>query len=98
MFRDRFWWTLALTIPVVLLSEDVQEWFGYTVPAFPGSALLPAILGSIVFIYGGLVFIRGSARELADRQPGMMTLISLAIIVAFATSWAGTLGLFEVEI
>ena len=45
MFRDRFWWTLALTIPVVLLSEDVQEWFGYTVPAFPGSALLPAILG-----------------------------------------------------
>jgi Cu2+-exporting ATPase len=98
MFRDRFWLSLALTIPVVLLSADVQEWFGYTVPAFPGSEYLPAILGTIVFFYGGLVFIRGAQGELRDRQPGMMTLISLAIIVAFVTSWAGTLGLFEVEI
>ena len=51
-----------------------------------------------MFLYGGLVFIRGAQGELADRQPGMMTLISLAIIVAFGTSWAGTLGLFDVEI
>jgi Cu2+-exporting ATPase len=98
MFRDKFWLSLALTIPVVLLSPDVQEWFSYTVPAFPGSQYLPAILGTIVFFYGGLVFIRGAVDELRDRQPGMMTLISLAIIVAFVTSWAGTLGLFEVEI
>ena len=98
MFRDRFWLSLALTIPVVVLSSDVQQWFGYGLPTFPGSVLLPAILGTIVFGYGGLVFIRGARGELADRQPGMMTLISLAIIVAFVTSWAGTLGLFEVEI
>jgi P-type Cu2+ transporter len=98
MFRDRFWLSLALTLPVVLLSTDVQEWFGYTVPTFPGSGYLPAILGTIVFLYGGLVFIRGAQGELRDRQPGMMTLISLAIIVALVTSWAGTLGLFEVEI
>jgi len=98
MFRDRFWLSLALTIPVVLLSTDVQEWFSYQIPTFPGSAYLPAILGTIVFFYGGLVFIRGAVGELRDRQPGMMTLISLAIIVAFVTSWAGTLGLFEVEI
>jgi Cu2+-exporting ATPase len=98
MFRDKFWLSLALTIPVVLLSEDIQTWFGYTVPAFPGSAYLPAILGTIVFLYGGLVFLRGARGELADRQPGMMTLISLAIVVAFVTSWAGTLELFEVEI
>jgi P-type Cu2+ transporter len=98
MFRDKFWLSLAMTIPVVLLSPDIQEWFGYTVPAFPGSAYLPAILGTIVFLYGGLVFLRGAQGELRDRQPGMMTLISLAIIVAFVTSWAGTLGLFEVEI
>ena len=98
MFRDKFWLSLALTIPVVLLSPDVQEWFGYTAPAFPGSEYVPAILGTIVFLYGGLVFIRGAVGELRDRQPGMMTLISLAIIVAFVTSWAGTLGLFEVEI
>ncbi|RIL07222.1 MAG: heavy metal translocating P-type ATPase [Proteobacteria bacterium] len=98
MFRDKFWLTLLLTIPVVLLSHDVQMWLGYRTPGFPGSRYLPAILGSVVFFYGGLVFIRGGRRELADRQPGMMTLISLAIVVAFVTSWAGTLGLFQVEI
>jgi Cu2+-exporting ATPase len=98
MFRDKFWLTLALTIPVVLLSSDIQEWFGYTLPAFPGERYAAAILGTIVFLYGGLVFIRGAQGELADRKPGMMTLISLAIAVAFVTSWAGTLGLFDVEI
>jgi Cu2+-exporting ATPase len=98
MFRDKFWLSLALTIPVILLSHDVQEWFGYTVPMVPGIEYVPAILGTIIFFYGGMVFIRGARGELADRKPGMMTLISLAIIVAFATSWAGTLGLFEVEI
>jgi len=98
MFRDKFWLSLALTVPIVVLSPDVQEWFGYTVPTFPGSQWLPAILGTIVFLYGGLVFIRGAQGELAGRQPGMMTLISLAIIVAFVTSWAGTLGVFDVEI
>jgi Cu2+-exporting ATPase len=98
MFRDKFWLSLALTIPVVLISHDIQEWFGYSVPSIPGIDYLPAILGTVVFLYGGLVFIRGAQRELADRQPGMMTLISLAIVVAFITSWAGTLGLFDVEI
>jgi P-type Cu2+ transporter len=98
MFRDRFWLSLALTVPVVLLSEDIQEWFGYEIPALPGVQYVPAILGTIIFAYGGTVFLRGAQGELADRKPGMMTLISLAIIVAFATSWAGTLGFFEVEI
>jgi Cu2+-exporting ATPase len=98
MFRDKFWLSLALTTPVVLLSRDIQEWFGYSLPTFAGSEFLPAIIGTIVFVYGGLVFIQGAQRELADRQPGMMTLISLAIVVAFVTSWAGTLGLFDVEI
>ena len=98
MFRDKFWLSLALTIPVVLLSADIQEWLGYGTPIFPGSEYLPAVIGTIVFLYGGLVFIRGAQGEVRDRQPGMMTLISLAIIVAFVTSWAGTLGLFEVEI
>jgi Cu2+-exporting ATPase len=98
MFRDKFWLSLALTIPVVLLSHDIQEWVGYSIPMFPGIEYVPAILGTIVFAYGGLVFIRGAQSELADRKPGMMTLISLAIVVAFVTSWAGTLGLFDVEI
>ena len=98
MFRDKFWLSFALTIPVVLLSQDVQTWFGYALPTFPGLDYLPAILGTVVFVYGGVVFIRGAQGELRDRQPGMMTLISLAIIVALVTSWAGTLRLFDVEI
>src|SRR5205807_6275108 len=65
---------------------------------FPGSKLIPAVLGTLVFIYGGLVFIRGAQRELADHKPGMMTLISLAIIVAFGTSLAAALGLFEIDV
>src|SRR4051812_3710005 len=98
MFRGRFWLSLALTVPVVALSRDVQEWFGYTIPAFPGSGYVPAAIGTVIFVYGGLVFLRGGRDELRTRQPGMMTLISLAILVAFVTSWAGTLGLFDVEI
>jgi P-type Cu2+ transporter len=98
MFRDKFWLSLTLTIPVVFWSTDVQHWLGYTAPSFPGSRFIPAILGTIVFVYGGLVFIRGARSELADRKPGMMTLISLAIMVAFGTSLAATFGLFEIEV
>ena len=98
MFRDKFWLSFALTIPVVIWSSDVQGWFGYTAPSFPGSKLIPAVLGTLVFIYGGLVFIRGAQRELADHKPGMMTLIGLAIIVAFGTSLAATFGLFEIDV
>jgi Cu2+-exporting ATPase len=98
MFRDRFWISLILTIPVLIWSPDLQEWLGYEAPTFPGSDLVPAILGSLVFLYGGSVFLRGAIPELRARQPGMMTLIAMAILVAFVTSWAATLGLFEVEI
>ena len=98
MFRDKFWLSFLLTIPVLIWSPDIEAWFGYTAPSFPGSEYLPAILGTIVFLYGGLVFVRGAQGELADRQPGMMTLISMAIVVAFVISWIGTLGLLEVEI
>src|SRR5258707_3194113 len=93
MFRDKFWLSFALTIPVVVWSSDVQRWLAYTAPSFPGSKLVPAVLGTGVFIYGGLVFIRGARGELAVHKPGMMTLITLAIIVAFVTSFAATLGL-----
>ncbi len=98
MFRDKFWLSFALTIPVVFWSTDVQHWLRYTAPSFPGSKFVPAILGTVVFLYGGLVFVRGAWGELADRKPGMMTLISLAIIVAFGTSLAATFGFFEIEV
>jgi Cu2+-exporting ATPase len=98
MFRDRFWLSLLLTLPVLVWSHDLEQWLGYRAPVFPGSDWVPAALGTVVFAYGGLVFVRGAVGELRDRAPGMMTLISLAIVVAFVTSWAGTLDLFEVEI
>src|SRR6185312_11398335 len=77
---------------------EVQHWLGYHAPSFQGSTFIPPILGTIVFLYGGLVFIRGARDELADYKPGMMTLISLAIVVAFGTSLAATFGLFEIEV
>src|SRR6202167_2537635 len=98
MFRDKFWLSFALTVPVVFWSTEVQHWLGYTAPSFPGSKFCPAVLGTVVFIYGGLVFLRGAWGELADRKPGMMTLISLAIVVAFGTSLAATFGLFEIDV
>jgi Cu2+-exporting ATPase len=98
MFRDKFWLTLLLTLPVVAWSGEVQHWLGYTAPTFPGSQYIPAFLGTIVFLYGGSVFIRGARGELADRRPGMMTLISLGIVVAFAASLAATIGFFAIDV
>ena len=92
MFRDRFWLSLALTVPAVVFSPMVQHLLGYMVPEFPGSAYIPAVFGTIVFFYGGLPFLKGARNELADRLPGMMTLISLAISVSFVYSAAVTLG------
>ena len=98
MFHDKFWLSFALTIPVVFWSPDVQHWLAYTALSFPGSKFIPAVLGTVIFLYGGLVFIRGAWSELADHKPGMMTLISLAITVAFGTSLAATFGVFEIDV
>jgi Cu2+-exporting ATPase len=96
MFRDRFWITLALTIPVVVLSQMFQELLGYTIE-FTGSQYIPPVLGSIVFIYGGQPFLQGAYQEARDRQPGMMLLIGLAITVAYAASLATEFGAFELD-
>lgn len=95
MFRDRFWLSLALTVPVVIWSAHIQELLGYRAPAFPGSEWIGPVLSTVVFLYGGLVFLQGAWRELRSRLPGMMTLISLAISVAFLFSWVVQLGLIE---
>ena len=92
MFRDRFWITLLLSIPTLVWSDMIQTWFGYRAPVFAGSAYIPALFGTAVYLYGGWVFLAGGVRELRDRLPGMMTLISLAITVAFVFSLAVTLG------
>ena len=97
MFRDRFWLSLLLTIPVLVWSEMVQEWLGYTAPSFPLSVRIPAVLGTVIFVYGGMPFLKGGVQELRDRQPGMMLLISLAIVVAFVASLASEFDWLDLE-
>ncbi|WP_242359826.1 heavy metal translocating P-type ATPase [Anaeromyxobacter sp. SG17] len=92
MFRSRFWIALALTIPTVLWGHMLTSVTGWHAPAFPGSTWIPPLLGAVVFVYGGLPFLQGAVREVKDRLPGMMTLIALAIGVAFVFSAAVTLG------
>jgi len=92
MFRNKFWLSLLLTIPTLIWSDLIQDWLGYEAPVFTGSEYIPAVFGAAVFFYGGWVFVQGAVRELKDRLPGMMTLISLAIAVAFVFSLAVTLG------
>nr|WP_286180132.1 copper-translocating P-type ATPase [Arthrobacter sp. ISL-95] len=99
MFKDRFWLTLALSVPVVYFSPMSGHLLGYMPPEFPGSAWIPPVLGTVIFLYGGMPFLKGGLNELKSRQPGMMLLISMAITVAFAASWATSLriGNFDLD-
>ncbi|MBA0126445.1 heavy metal translocating P-type ATPase [Haloechinothrix sp. YIM 98757] len=98
MFRDRFWLSLVLAVPVVVYAGTVQEWFGYTAPEFPGAGLVAPVLGTVIFLYGGWPFLAGAAAEVRGRRPGMMLLIGMAITVAFAASMAADVGVFAVEV
>ena len=97
MFRDRFWLSMVFTIPAVLWSEHIQMLLRYRAPAVPGASWIPTVFGTLVFLYGGRAFLQGAWRELKDRLPGMMTLISLAITVAFVFSWIVQLGLISAD-
>jgi len=92
MFRRRFWTTLALTIPTVVWGHMLTSVTGWRAPAFPGSTSMAPLLGTVVFAYGGWPFVQGAVREVRARLPGMMTLIALAIGVAFVFSLAVTIG------
>ena len=92
MFRDKFWISLALMIPTLVWGHMLPGAFGYTAPHFTGSHWIPPLFGTALFVYGGLPFIDGAIRELKARLPGMMTLIALAISVAFVFSAAVTIG------
>jgi P-type Cu2+ transporter len=96
-FRDRFWMTLALTLPVVFFSRMFQDLLGYSAPTFPGSALIPPSLGTVIFVYGGWPFISGAVDEARRRQPAMMLLIGLAISVAFVASLGTQFGLVDLD-
>ena len=93
MFRQKFWGTLLLSIPTLIWAPMIQHWFGYHAPGGTAATRwIPAVFGTSVYAYGGWVFVRGAAAEIRDRLPGMMTLISLAISVAFLFSLAVTFG------
>jgi Cu2+-exporting ATPase len=96
MFRRRFWLSFLLTVPLVVTSEMVMEWFSYEV-SFEGMSWLGPVLGSFVFWWGGWPFLVGGVAEIRQRQPGMMLLITLAITVAYVASMATSLGWLDLE-
>ncbi len=96
-FRRKFWISLFLTFPVVYWSVHIQMLLGYQAPEFLGSQWISPVLSTIIFFYGGWVFISGAWRELTNRIPGMMTLIALAITVAFLFSWSVQFKLVQAE-
>jgi Cu2+-exporting ATPase len=92
MFRDQFWLSLMLTVPTLVWGHMLPRALGYAPPSIPGARLIAPVLGTAVFVYGGWPFVQGALRELQAQLPGMMTLIALAISVAFVFSAAVTLG------
>lgn len=98
-FKDRFWISLGLAVPVVFFSEMFADLLGYMRPEFPGAGLIAPVLGTVIFVYGGQPFLTGGWSELKSRRPGMMLLISMAITVAFVASWVTTLriGGFDLD-
>ena len=92
-FKRLFWINLILAVPTLVFSTGLQSILGLSGPRFDGSQWIPAIFGAMIFVLGGRVFLSGGISELRAKQPGMMTLISLAILVAFGYSLAVTFGL-----
>ncbi|MGB2964019.1 MAG: copper-translocating P-type ATPase [Anaerolineales bacterium] len=91
MFRTRFWVSLILSIPVLIFSKTVQGWIGFLTPIFPGSNWIVPVISIVIFVYGGIPFIKMAIPEIKRRSPGMMSLITLAIGVAFLYSIASTI-------
>lgn len=93
-FRKRFWGSLIVTLPVLLLSPMLQQWAGLgEMLRFPGDSYVLFALSSLIFFYGGYPFLRGSIREARDRRPGMMVLIAVAISTAYGYSTCVVFGL-----
>ncbi|WP_151953139.1 heavy metal translocating P-type ATPase, partial [Brevibacterium sp. Marseille-P9724] len=95
-FRRLFWINLVIAIPVVALSPMFAALIGYSVPDW--AVWAAAVLGTVMYFWGGIPFLTGAWDELKSRSPGMMMLIALGITVAFLASWASTLGLVDREL
>ncbi|MEZ5282299.1 MAG: copper-translocating P-type ATPase [Acidimicrobiales bacterium] len=91
MFRRLFWWNLALSVPVLIFSAQIQEWFGYSIDLRWDSWVAP-VFGTLIYVWGGRPFLTGGYDEAKQRQPAMMLLIALAVSVAYGASLASSLG------
>jgi Cu2+-exporting ATPase len=96
MFRRRFWWSLLLSLPIVVTSHMVMDWFGYELELY-GMEWVGPVLGSVVFAWAGRPFLEGGWQEAKARRPGMMLLIAMAITVAYAASLATSLDWFDLD-
>ena len=96
VFRRRFWWSLLLTVPIVVTSHMVMDWFGYELD-FYGIDWIGPVLGSVVYFWAGRPFLVGGVEEARAKQPGMMLLIAMAITVAYGASLAYSLDWFSQE-
>ncbi|WP_082523326.1 MULTISPECIES: heavy metal translocating P-type ATPase [Geodermatophilaceae] len=93
VFRRLFWWNLLLAVPTVAASGMFASILGYPLPDVAGLSWVSPVLGTVIYLWGGRPFLTGAVDEIGSRKPGMMLLVALAITVAFASSWASTLGL-----
>jgi len=98
LFARKFWLSLALTVPAVIWSHMVQDLLGYSAPMVWGHEWIAPIFGTVVFLYGGPVFLAGGWQELRSRRPGMMLLISMGLLVAFGASVATEFGWIDVDL
>ena len=98
MFRRMFWISLILSVPAVVYSAMVQQWLHYTAPTFTGHTFVAPVFGTLAFVWGGPVFLRGGWDELRSRRPGMMLLISMGLLVAFGASAATLIHLIDVDL
>lgn len=97
-YRRLFWIMLGFSVPVVGLSHGMSTLLGYELPHTPIIMWLPAVLGTVMYLWGGWPFLRGAVTEITALKPGMMLLVALAITVAFISSWLAQLELTPREL
>ncbi|MCH9668652.1 MAG: cadmium-translocating P-type ATPase, partial [Actinomycetia bacterium] len=97
-FRKLFWINLIIAVPVVAFSTMFAMLLGYEIPGFPGARWVAPLLGTVMYVVGGRLFLTGAISEIRSRKPGMMLLIGLAITVAFFASWGASVGLLHHEL